>query len=679
MKKYRYNIVGLDCANCAREIEEELKKDKRFNNVVVNFSTLKLSYESSEEISLKELNKIVRRKEEEVTITSDDEVKESKEYHLWILFVGFSLGIIGTLLDVSYPVSQILIFLSYVFLLYRPFINAINMLIKSRTLNENLLITISCVGAYVIGENLEGIMVISLYILGKILEEKAVNNTRHSIKNLLDIKQDYANIKDGKSLKKISVEEIRENDVIVVKKGERIPVDGIILKGETILDYSMLTGEQEPVKKEVNDEVLSGVINLKNLIEVKVTKEFQDSTVSKILSLVEDASDKKAKTETLVSRLSKIYTPTVLILAVFVAIFLPLFTSLGYDESIYRALTFLVISCPCAIAISVPLSYFTGIGVSSKNGILIKGSNYLDNLSHIKKIVFDKTGTITTGTFEVTKIEIFDDKYTREDIIKILIKGEVNSTHPIASSILKLSKEKVDTNDVSDYKELDGMGITYKVGSDLIKIGNVKLCDCENDAVLHLNINNKHIASITIDDGIKKDAQESIEELKKYNIKTYMFTGDKKNIAMAIGKKLGIDEVKYEMLPTDKYSAYENIKEESDIVAFVGDGINDAPTLKRADIGISMGSLGSNSAIEASDIVLMKDELRKIPLSIKISKYTNYIIKENLIFAIGVKLIILLLSVFGVATMWFAVFSDTGVTLITILNTLRIMNKFKTK
>lgn len=677
MQRYKYTIQNLDCANCARKLESELNKNNRLHNVIVNFNTSKISYESDENISLKELNELVKLIEPECYIVDSTNIKQKIEYHVSILILGVIFGITGTCLPIPKIVSEILILLSYLLLLYRPFINAIKMLIKSKNINENALIVISCLGAYFLNEKMEGMMVVSLYILGKILEEKTIHNTRREVSSLLDIKQDYANRKKNKEIEKINVEEIKINDILVIKKGERIPVDGIVVEGNTLLDTSALTGESELVSVSLDDAVLSGSINTENIIEMKATSIFQDSTVSKILSLVEDATDKKTKTETFVSKASRIYTPVVLGLAILVFLFLPILPNITFQDSLYRALTFLVISCPCAIAISVPLSYFTGIGISSKNGILIKGSNYLDNLSYMKKIIFDKTGTLTTGTFEVTNIDILDKNYTKNEIIEILVKGESLSNHPIAKSIMKLSNKKIDDSDISNYKETSGKGITFTLDNKKIKIGNEKICNCENITDIHLNIDGKHIASISIDDGIKKNAKEQIEILKKMGIQTYMFTGDKKEIANEIGERLGIDIVKSELLPTDKYSLYEKICKQEKIVGFVGDGINDAPVLKRASIGISMGSIGSNSAVEASDIVIMNDDLSKIPLAINISKFTIYIMKQNLIFAILVKIIILLLSIMGIATMWFAVFADTGVTLITILNTLRIMRKYQ--
>lgn len=675
MKKYRFKINNLDCANCAKKLEDTLNNNSKMKNVVVNFAASKISYES-DSIDLDSLNELIKKVEPDCFASTGD-VKENKEYHVWILVLSLIIGIIGLYIKLPFKLNFVFLLGAYILLLYRPFMNAIKLLKNSKTINENALIFISCVGAFLIGEKLEGIMVVALYTLGKILEEKAINNTRRSIKGLMDIKQDYANLKDNNKIKEIEVEEIKKGDILVVKKGERIPVDGTIVLGTTRLDTSMLTGESEYESVKVGSKVLSGSINLDDVIEMKATKLYDDSTVAKILELVEEASDKKANTETVVARMSKIYTPSVLILAILVTFILPIAMDITFSESLYRGLTFLVISCPCAIAISVPLSYFTGIGVASKNGILIKGSNYLDLLGHVNKLIFDKTGTLTTGSFRVTDIKIFDESYSEEEIIELLVKGESFSNHPIAKSIMKLTKNKFDTNDVKNYKEIDGEGITYQIGNKKIKVGTSKLCNCDKSVSLHLNINGKHIASISIDDGIKENVVDTINKLKDMKIRTYMFTGDRKEVALEIGNKIGIDVIKYEMLPTDKYKAYGLIDKGNSTTAFIGDGVNDAPVLKRADIGISMGGVGSNSAIEASDVVFMTDDLSKMITSINISKYTNMIIMQNLIFAISVKIIILLLSVYGLASMWFAVFADTGVTVLTILNTLRIMHKFK--
>ena len=676
MKKYKYKINNLDCANCAREIEEMLNERDDFKEAVVNFSTCRISYTSDKDYSLEELNSIIKMVEPEAYITLNEEDNDSKEYHLWTLIIALLLGLLGYFLSIPRIIKIILYIISYSLLLYKISINAYKMLKRGKGINENLLIMISCLGALMIGEVLEGMMVITLYTIGKILEEKAINNSRKSIKDLLDIKEPYANLIEGKNTVKIPVEEVKLNDVLVVKKGEKIPVDGVITKGSSSLDTSMLTGESELVRVNFQDKVLSGSINMGDVLEIKATRTFSNSTVSKILDLLERATDKKTKTETSVAKVSKIYTPIIIILAILVTILLPLIFKVSLKTSLYRSLTFLVISCPCAIAISVPLSYFTGIGVASKKGILVKGSNYLDNLSNGNNIIFDKTGTLTSGSFSVEELEVLDKDYSKDEVIEILRKGESLSNHPIAKSIVNLKKEKVDTKDIKDFKEISGKGISFKLDDKDILIGNSKLCGCKIDTDLHLNINGKHIASIVINDGIKDKAKETINYLKSNNFKTYMFTGDKKRVALEIGHTLGIDEIKYEMLPQDKFKALESISN-NNITIFVGDGINDAPVLKRADIGISMGGVGSDAAIEASDIVLMSDDLDRIPLAIDISKYTKKIIKENLIFAMGVKVLILLLSTLGYANMWLAVFADTGVTLLTIINTLRIMKKFR--
>lgn len=682
MSKFKYNINNLDCANCAREIEEMLNKNENFKNASVNFNTCKISYESDVNYSLEELNTIIKSVEPEAFVTNIDDVDDNqhKEFRMDILIIALIIGFCGYFLKIPKAFKIVLYLISYCLLLYRTTINAVKLLIRGNGINENALMTISCIGALLIGEVIEGMMVITLYTIGKILEEKAINNSRKSIKNLLDIKEPFANRKKGKEVEKIAVEDVKIGDILVVKKGEKIPVDGILVKGNTELDTSFLTGESELVTVNHNDSVLSGSINVGDVIEIKATSLFENSTVSKILNLLESATDKKARTETTVSKISKVYTPLIIVLAILIAVFLPIIFDVSIKDSIYRALTFLVISCPCAIAISVPLSYFTGIGVASKKGILIKGSNYLDNLSDITSIIFDKTGTLTNGAFSVSKIDIVDsasDKYTKDEIIDILIKGESYSDHPIAKSIIKLKNAKVDNTDVSNFKEITGKGISFTLNDKSVFIGNSKLCSCKYDAMLHLNINGEHIASIFIDDGIKQHAKDVISTLKTYGIKTYMFTGDKKEVALNIGKKLGIDEIKYEMLPTDKFENFEMVSKNNKITAFVGDGINDAPVLKRADIGISMGGVGTDSAIEASDIVLMSDELDRIPLAIDISKYTKKIIRQNLLFAMAVKVLILILSVLGKANMWMAVFADTGVTLLTILNTLRIMKKYR--
>lgn len=681
MKKYRYNMVNLDCPNCAHKIEERLKKESNLNDVVVNFSKLILTFQSENEINIQYISDIIHKIEPGVMLLDINEANvKTSNHNILRLIIGVILGLLG--LYVNFPnniINTILIILSYVILLYRTSKIAVKLLVKSRTVNENALITISSIGAYLIGKPMEGLMVITLYEIGKILEEKAVNNSRNSIKDLMNIKQDYANIENNEKIDVINVEEVKVSDILIIKKGEKVPVDGIVIEGNTKLNLFSLTGESDLVDVKENDEVLSGSINEGNMIKIKATRLFEDSTVSRILSLIEDASDKKSKTETFVAKAAKYYTPIVLIICAITFLCLLVFSDLTLNESIYRSLTFLVISCPCAIAISVPLSYFTAIGVSSKYGVLVKGSNYLDLLSRVNKIVFDKTGTLTTGSFKVIDFNIISNEYSRDYILDLYLKAESLSNHPIAKSIVSYIDKRVDNKNVEDYTEVEGMGIICTIDNNKIKIGNSKFfkenLNDNGKLVIYLSINEDVVSSMIIDDGIKENVKDTLNELRKRNIDAYMFTGDSKENALSISDKLNISNVEYELLPDEKYKKLEELICKENVVVFIGDGINDSPSLKRADIGISMGSIGSQSAIEASDIVIMDDDIGNIIKAIKISNKTKRIIKENLIFSLGTKILVLILSIIGISNMWQAVFADVGVTIISILNTLRIMKK----
>ena len=678
--KYSYKINGLDCPNCAAKIEDKLSKCSDFSKANVNYSKLTVTVVTDEKSGIKELiEKIAHEVEPDFKLV-DLNTKNNKElkYEIIKLVLGIVLAILGMFIF-NGLIAKIMIILSYIILLSKVVIKAIKLL-RKMAIDENLLVTISCVGAYLTNNIHEGLMVIILYDIGKILEHIAVDNSRKSITELMNIKPVYANLVIDGDIKKVNPEEVKVGDTIKVLKGEKIPLDGIIIKGNTKLDTSSLTGESRLSKVSINDKVLSGSINIDNVIEIKVTNTYEDSTVAKILDLVENASDRKAKTETFVAKAAKIYTPAVLGLAILLVIFLSLFTDLTFNESIYRALVFLVISCPCAIAISVPLSYFSGIGAASKKGILIKGSDYLDALSYIKEIIFDKTGTITTGNFIDYKLEILDNSKNKEEIIKYLVSGEKLSNHPIAKSIINLFENAEVYKNITDFKEIAGKGIEYKIKDDYIKIGNSDFCHSKvKDNAIYININNKNIAKITLYDGIKKEVKETIKKLKELNINCKIFTGDSEEYADIVAKKLGINEVYSKLLPQDKFKLLEEeIIKYNNHVAFVGDGINDAPAIARSSVGISLGSIGSASAIEASDVVIMDDNLDKIVIAIENSKYTSKIIKENLIFALGTKILVLILSAFGIASMWQAVFADTGVTLLTILNTTRIL-KGKTK
>lgn len=686
LKSYRYILEGLDCANCAKKVEDKIANTEGYEDVTVNFSTLKLSFKTNKENPKSEIMELVQALEPDVNVIEPTDMKKEKKqrenYDIGRLMAGILIYFIGTNLKFNSAVQIIFIIIAFILLLFRTIKKAFTQ-IRKGVLDENALITISVIGACFVDKVMEGVMVITLYEIGKILETRAINKTRKSISDLMNIKPEYANLKLGEEVNQVNPETINIGDIILVKTGEKIPLDGIVVKGEAEIDNSALTGESALIKVEEESKVLSGGINVQGLLEIKVEKTYENSTVSQILNLVENATDKKAKTETFVAKAAKIYTPIVLGLALLVAVFMPILTKdVTYSESIYKALIFLVISCPCSIAISVPLSYFSGIGKASKNGILIKGSDYLDGIKDIGQIIFDKTGTITTGEFKVSQINILNKKYSKEQILNYFAMGECFSNHPIAKSILKEIKGEIDTTKVIGFEEIAGKGLKYSYEGIEIKIGNADLVAYNSQTkegdgtTLYLKVGEEIVGSILITDEIKADAKITIKELKNLGIKTSIFTGDKKEIAKIIAKEVKIDEVKADMLPQNKYKELEKILNSNKTnkkVAYVGDGINDSPVLARADIGISMGGIGSSSAIEASDMVIMTDELKKIVEAIQISKKTNRIIKENLVFSIGVKILVLLLSLFGIADMWEAVFADVGTTLITIFNTIRIL------
>ena len=696
LKKYEYILKNLDCANCANKIQNKLAENKDYKNVVVNFNTLKLSFESELEDVKKDVENTVKSLEPDVEKHEKNEKIENKiNYNLIRLIIGIFIITITKVIAPSENIYKLLMILAYIILLVRTAKNSIKLL-KKKVIDENFLITISCIGAFLIGEIFEGAMVIILYEIGKFLEEKAINNTRKSISDLMDIRPEYANLKceeheeehhheheEGHHHEahehKVSPEKVNIGDTIIVKQGEKIPLDGIVVLGSAKLNTASLTGESKLREVTVNDTVLSGSINEDGLLEINVTEKYENSTVSKILSLVEDATDKKAKTETFVNKASRIYTPIVICLAILVVILLPLLFKITLVESIYRGLIFLVVSCPCAIVISVPLSYFSGIGKASKKGILVKGSNYLDAIRNVKYIAFDKTGTLTKGKFEVNKINSYDESYSESDILEYAAKGEAFSNHPLAVAILEKYGKTIDKSDVKDFDEVSGKGITYKINSKVVKIGNSEFTNANDKdnklgTAIYVNIDEKLVGSLILNDTVKEETKEVIAKLNKLNVETVMYTGDNLEVAKQVAKEIEIKTVKAEMLPTDKYKEVEKVlNDKNGIVAFVGDGINDSPVLALADVGISMGGIGASSAIEASDIVIMTDDLRKIIEGIEISKYTNKIIKQNLIFAFGVKVLVLILSVIGLSNMALAVFADVGVTLITILNTLRIL------
>lgn len=670
--KYKFNIKNLDCANCAREVEKSLNEDKKINKAVVNFNTSTITVETDVDDAFSYVKKTVAMIEPDA-ILSEEKIESDNNKDVYRLLIGAVIGILGIIIKIS-PINMILIVIAYIILIYKTLLTALKQL-KNRKINENFLVSISAIGAYLLGKHHEGLMVIFLYELGKMLEAKAVARSRNSVSELMNIKEESSNLKVNNKIKKVPTTEVSIGDIIVVKEGERVPLDGIVIKGNSLVDTSFLTGESIPVSVKQGSVLLSGSINKGDILEIKVTSLYKDSTVSKILELVENATERKTKAETIVSKYSSKYTLAVIIIALLVSFVLPLVSSLSLSKCIYKGLTILVISCPCAIAISVPLSYFSGIGRASKEGILVKGSNYLDSIKDISDIAFDKTGTITTGEFCISKINIYDKKYNEDKIMEIFTSGEALSNHPIAKSILKKHEGEVDFSCVKNFKEVSGSGISFTYRKDSVKIGSAKFCkskDVNNN--IYLSINDKVVASLVIEDDIKNCTIETISKLKELGINVYMFTGDSKDKAVSIASKVGIDNVNYEMLPEDKYNSLEHIiKNKRGVVAFVGDGINDAPVVKLADLGISMGLNGSDSAIEASDIVIMNDDISKILNAIKISKKTSRIIKENLIFALGIKISVLILAILGLTSMFVAVFADVGVTILCILNTLRIL------
>ena len=670
--KYKFNIKNLDCVNCAREVEKSLNEDKKINKAVVNFNTSTITVETDVDDAFSYVKETVAMIEPDA-ILSEEKIESDNNKDVYRLLIGAVIGILGIVIKMS-PINMILIVIAYIILIYKTLLTALKQL-KNRKINENFLVSISAIGAYLLGKHHEGLMVIFLYELGKMLEAKAVARSRNSVSELMNIKEESSNLKVNNKIKKVPTTEVSIGDTIVVKEGERVPLDGIVIKGNSLVDTSFLTGESIPVSVKQGSVLLSGSINKGDILEIKVTSLYKDSTVSKILELVENATERKAKAETIVSKYSSKYTLAVIIIALLVSFVLPLVSCLSLSKCIYKGLTILVISCPCAIAISVPLSYFSGIGRASKEGILVKGSNYLDSIKDISDIAFDKTGTITTGEFCISKINIYDKKYNEDKIMEIFTSGEALSNHPIAKSILKKHEGEVDFSCVKNFKEVSGSGISFTYRKDSVKIGSAKFCkskDVNNN--IYLSINDKVVASLVIEDDIKNCTIDTISKLKELGINVYMFTGDSKDKAISIASKVGIDNVNYEMLPEDKYNSLEHIiKNKRGVVAFVGDGINDAPVVKLADLGISMGLNGSDSAIEASDIVIMNDDISKILNAIKISKKTSRIIKENLIFAFGIKITVLILAILGLTSMFAAVFADVGVTILCILNTLRIL------
>ena len=582
-------------------------------------------------------------------------------------------------------INNIIYIISYIIVGFEIVKKAVRNIFRGKVFDENFLMTVATIGAFCIGEFPEAVAVMLFYQIGELFQDYAVDKSRKSISNLMDIRPDYANIERDGKIQKVDPEDVKIGEIIIVKPGEKIPLDGCVIEGKSSLDTKALTGESLPREISEGEEVLSGCINLNGLIKVEVTKEFGESTVSKILDLVENASSKKSKSEHFITKFAAYYTPIVVIIAVILAIVPPLvIENAVFSDWLYRALSFLVVSCPCALVISIPLSFFGGIGGASKMGVLIKGSNYLEALANTEIVVFDKTGTLTEGVFEVQKVKAID--ISVEELLKLTAYAENYSNHPISLSVKKAYNKEIDEKQIVKTQELSGRGIVATIGKKEILVGNEKLmkekqinfekCD-DIGTILYVAIDKKYAGYILISDRIKEDSVKAISNLKKNNVKqTVMLTGDRKDVGERVAKQLGIDKVYTELLPDGKVEKVEELlkkKSEKGKLAFVGDGINDAPVLAISDIGIAMGGLGSDAAIEAADVVLMTDEPSKIVNAIKLSKKTMRIVKENIIFAILVKVIVLILSALGISTMWEAVFADVGVSILAIINALRVL------
>ena len=696
-------LEGLCCANCASKIEKESQNIANVSSAVVDFVAQKLILEvenNSNKDNIVELVKqIVKKIEPDVKVYVEegnqnrkqrshdhdhDHGNSKKEFVR--LGVGAAIFAIATAFNFSFYVELSLYLVSYLLVGGEVVLRALKNIRGGQIFDENFLMSIATIGAFAIGEFPEGVAVMLFYQLGEIFQGMAVNRSRKSIAELMDIRPDFANLKIGSDIKKVSPEEVSIGDIIVVRPGEKVPLDGKVIEGNSMVDTSALTGESVPREVEVGNDVLGGVINKNGLLTIEVEKEFGDSTIAKILDLVQNASSKKAPTENFITKFARYYTPAVVFAALALAILPPLFISgATFSEWIYRALAFLVVSCPCALVVSIPLGFFGGIGGASKNGILVKGGNYLEALNNVEVVVFDKTGTLTKGVFKVTEIQP-QGNVTRDELITYAAFAESFSNHPIATSIVKAYSKEIANDSIENYEEVSGHGVKATVLGKEVLAGNYKLMSKENisyaqvetiGTVVHVAVNKEYAGYIVISDEVKEDSAKAIKALKEIGVrKTVMLTGDNKVVGTKVAKQLGLDEVYSELLPDQKVEKVELLDKEKSSkgkLIFVGDGINDAPVLARADIGIAMGGVGSDAAIEAADVVIMTDEPSKIASAIKIAKKTRTIVMQNIVFALGIKAIILVLVALGLGTMWEAVFGDVGVTLIAVLNSMRAM------
>lgn len=733
MKDIKLYLDGLNCANCAGKIEDKVNKLTDVDESVLNFSTKLLLITPKEGVSEEELEekveKIVLDLEPDVKVLKDkNKIKSSvntcndgccgegeshkhnnveshshshehghshshggnsgiEKKELFRLGIALTLFIIGMIVNLDKMYEFIIFGVAYIIAGGEVLLRAFKNILRGQVFDENFLMAIATIGAFAIGEFPEGVAVMLFYEVGEMFQDYAVNKSRKSISDLMNIRPDFANLIDlNGEEKRVSPESVNVGSIIVVRAGEKVPLDGVVLSGEATLDVSALTGESLPKEVEEKDDVLAGSINKSGLLKIKVTKSFGESTVSKILDLVENAGNKKSPTEKFITKFARYYTPVVVFSALALAIIPPLVISgESFSPWISRALIFLVVSCPCALVVSIPLGYFAGIGLASKNGILIKGSNYLEALNNVESIVFDKTGTLTKGTFKVRKSES-TSKLTNEELLKLGAYAEYYSNHPIAKSIVSEFNEEINKDLISNYEEISGKGIKVDIDGETFLAGNSKLMDMFNikitpiheiGTVVYLANEKSELGYIVISDEIKEDSKEAISGLKEIGVKqTIMLTGDNEKVGDSVAKELGLDKAYCSLLPQNKVEKLEQIfedKSKGKKVAFVGDGINDAPVLARADIGIAMGGVGSDAAIEAADVVIMDDKPSKIIKAIKIAKKTNKIVWQNIIFALGVKIIILIFGALGMANMWEAVFGDVGVTLIAVINSSRIL------
>ncbi|MCR1897739.1 heavy metal translocating P-type ATPase [Irregularibacter muris] len=701
MSSQQLLLKGLNCVNCASKIEENVNKIDGVKKANINFVAKTLNLElrdgKNTDAVFNEVKSIVKKFEPSVEVTNKKSSEGDHSHHhhggalnknkLLLLGLGVFLFALALIFPFDFWIALPLFVLSYLLIGGEVLLRAIKNISRGQVFDENFLMSIATIGAFAIGQFSEGISVMLFYQIGELFQDLAVGRSRKSIKDLMDIRPDHANLKVNDEIIKVAPENIYVGDYILVKPGEKVPLDGVVSHGQSMVDTSALTGESVPRKIQPGEEVLGGFINKNGVLTIKVTKTFGESTVSKVLDLIENAGHNKAKTEQFMTKFSRYYTPIVVYAALALAIIPPLLLpGATFHQWVYRSLVFLVISCPCALVISIPLGFFGGIGGASKRGILVKGGNYLEALNNVDTVVMDKTGTLTKGVFNVIQIQTkgnIDD----EDLLKYAAYAEVHSTHPIAISIVKKYNQEIDKGEITDYKEIAGQGIKAIVMGKKVLIGNARLMTMEDvedfedtakvETIVHIALEGKYIGYILIADEIKEDAKETIKSLKELGVrKTVMLTGDKEAIGKKIAKEIDLDVVYTDLLPNEKVEKMEDLekkKQSKGHLIFVGDGINDAPVLARADIGVAMGGLGSDAAIEAADIVLMTDEPSKLISAIKIAKKTRKIVFQNIIFALGIKTIVLLLGAFGVATMWEAVFADVGVSLIAILNSLRAL------